>query len=118
MPHVDELLHSLTPEQFQEWAAFDRLETSSNERLHAQLSAIGGAILYELQVLSYYGAHFVVADASTELKPPKIPRDAQLDPLAWQPEKTQRKPLRAAQAEPDFVGAGFAASMLRAAFGG
>lgn len=87
--------------------------------MHAQLAAIGGAVLYELQVLSYYLAHFVVdREQLRELKPPTVPEPEALDPgrprdpLAEKPRK--RRPIRREREECEFTSPAVAAAMLRA----
>lgn len=121
------MLDRLTPEQWEEWRAFEQLEPSDAERLHAQLSAIGGAILYQLQILCWYVAHFVFGeDDLRELKSPRVPEDAALDPLRPRlPGEKRRPPHRQPSAaasddrgddgDCEFVSPAVAVSLLRAA---
>jgi len=71
-------------------------------------------VLYELQVLSYYVAQFVMSeDGRRELKPPRVPKQEALDPLARR-EATKNRTDEKASTE-DFLSASVAASMLRGA---
>jgi len=112
--NVDAALDGLSPAQFDEWAAFERLEPSTPERLHAQLAAIGGAILYELQVISYYLAPFVLSREDAEkLSPPKVPDMELLDPgRPADPVSRKRKPAKASKPE-EFVSPAIAMAMMR-----
>jgi hypothetical protein len=114
--NVDTALDGLSPAQFDEWAAFERLEPSTPERLHAQLTAIGGALLYELQVISYYLAPFVLSREDAEkLSPPKVPDMELLDPgRPVDSVASKKKPAKASRADrEEFVSPAIAMAMMR-----
>jgi hypothetical protein len=113
------LLDSLTPQQFDELVAFDRIEPDSPERLHAQLSAIGGGIFHELQTIRWLlSVRLLDREAMRDNPPPEPLGVEALDPL--RPD-ARRRPSRndasgrkrRAKPEDEFMSAGAAAAMVR-----
>lgn len=116
---ADQLLDSLSPAEWDEWLAFDRIEPDTSERLHAQLTATGGAILYELQVIGWMLSRLLVSpEDAAQLAPPKVPRAEDLDPLVFRRKRgASRSQLVQPPPTEEFLSPKVAAALFAAAVG-